>query len=79
MEGGWSLDHPEFLDARDCDVWLLTEVPNAFALGGREPAWSEPMDSGRLSPRPYATAAPTASSRLGPPSRLNPVLGTNSL
>ena len=36
-------DRMEFIERADCDVWLLTEVPLAFAMGGRTPIFSERM------------------------------------
>lgn len=36
LEGRWSLDCSGLLAAQECDVWLLTEVPNAATLPGFE-------------------------------------------
>lgn len=34
LDGRWSDDHYKFLEERDCDVWLLTEVSADVHLDG---------------------------------------------
>jgi hypothetical protein len=43
LDGRWSVNHQQFLEKGKCDVWLLTEVPNRFALDGGELFRSIPM------------------------------------
>lgn len=43
LDGRWSANHQQFLKNEECDVWLLTEVPNKFALDGGELFPSMPM------------------------------------
>lgn len=43
LAGRWSAGHQRLLEEAGCDVWLLTEVPSAFALEGGELVRSEEM------------------------------------
>jgi hypothetical protein len=43
LDGGSSAAHVEFLVAQQCDIWLLTEVAEAFAMPGGHIARSKTM------------------------------------
>jgi hypothetical protein len=70
LDGRWSANHQQFLKKEECDVWLLTEVPNKFALDGGEVFWSKPMtddkawagvwSNGNASPSPSPSPHPAA-------------------
>lgn len=52
LAGRWSAAHRRLIESADCDVWLLTEVPAAFTLGGGHLVRSEVM--GRTAGRSWA-------------------------
>jgi len=43
LEGRWSAAHATFMEQAECDVWLLSLVPDAFAMATGATARSEPM------------------------------------
>ena len=69
LDGRWSAKHLQFLEKEACDVWLLTEVPNALCLDGGQLFRSTPMTEAKAwaavwskgdaapSPSPHPAAA----------------------
>jgi hypothetical protein len=43
LAGRWSIDHRQLMETEQCDVWLLTEVPNTFSLDRGAVFRSTPM------------------------------------
>jgi hypothetical protein len=43
LDGGSSAEHVRFLEAQNCDIWLLTEVADAFAMAAGRIARSKTM------------------------------------
>ena len=69
LDGRWSTNHFQFLQEEACDIWLLTEVPMAFALDGgalhrsafmtATKSWAAVWSKGAAvpSPSPHSAAA----------------------
>ena len=48
MQGRSDSRQLEFMAREDCDVWLLTEVPDTFAMAPRTAMFSDAMSPGRV-------------------------------
>jgi hypothetical protein len=48
LDGRLSANHRQFLEKEECDIWLLTEVPNGLVLEGGELFLSAPMTKAKV-------------------------------